>query len=233
MTTKEFSDNFTVLLNSHSEVLGNNSFTIALDEYEKSVFLTNAQEEIVLSLYRGTDYPKGSFEETEEIRRYLSSLLKTDVLEQSGDSNIKVSEHSTFYQLPSDVWFITYESAKLEDESLKPCKNGITVEVVPITQDSYHRVRNNPFKGANNNRVLRLDYNSDTVELISKYQISEYLIKYLVRPTPIVLINLPEELSVNGIREETQCVLHPTLHKTILERAVVMAIASKGIINNK
>lgn len=46
-----------------------------LTEYEKSVFLTQAQEAVILDLYKGTS--GDSFETTEEVTRYLSSLVKT------------------------------------------------------------------------------------------------------------------------------------------------------------
>ena len=53
MTTEEFSNEFDTLLNSYL-VTGEfgkveNLSTIKLDEYEKSVFLTRAQEEIIIS----------------------------------------------------------------------------------------------------------------------------------------------------------------------------------------
>ena len=44
-----------------------------LNEYEKSVFLTRAQEAVVTMLYNRT--LSRSFEETEEITRYLASLV--------------------------------------------------------------------------------------------------------------------------------------------------------------
>ena len=74
MTTEEFSNEFDALLNSYL-VTGEfgkveNLSTIKLDEYEKSVFLTRAQEEIIISFYNGKNPFKDSFEKTEEIRRY-------------------------------------------------------------------------------------------------------------------------------------------------------------------
>ncbi len=41
------------------------------------LFLTNAQEEIVIDMYNGKNPFGDSFERTEEIRRYLSTLIKT------------------------------------------------------------------------------------------------------------------------------------------------------------
>ena len=81
MTNPEFSDSFATLLNSNGirstfgvpASLG----TVVLDEYEKSVFLTQAQEEIVINLYNGKNPYGDSFESTEELRRYLDELVKT------------------------------------------------------------------------------------------------------------------------------------------------------------
>ena len=50
---------------------------LEFDEYEKSVFLTKAQEELVISIYDGKNLSGESFENTEEARRSLSSLVKT------------------------------------------------------------------------------------------------------------------------------------------------------------
>ena len=79
MTNEEFSNEFDTLLNSYStiEAFGKIPSTIELDEYEKSVFLTNAQEELVISIYDGKNLSGESFENTEEARRSLSSLVKT------------------------------------------------------------------------------------------------------------------------------------------------------------
>lgn len=71
MTTEEFSNEFDVLLNSYS------SGGVEFNEYEKSIFLTKAQEDLLVELYNGKNPFRESFEETEEIRRYLSNLVKT------------------------------------------------------------------------------------------------------------------------------------------------------------
>jgi len=85
----------------------------------------------------------------------------------------------------------------------------------------------NPFRGPSRYRVLRMDTGDSIVELISKFNIGEYLIKYIERPTPIVLVNLPEGLEINGVAEETSCQLNEILHYTILKRAVQLALISK------
>ena len=52
MTTEEFSNEFDTLLNSYSTTEEPTN-TIELDEYEKSVFLTKAQEDVVIDMYNG------------------------------------------------------------------------------------------------------------------------------------------------------------------------------------
>ena len=66
-------------------------------------------------------------------------------------------------------------------------------------------------------------------ELISKYKIDTYTIKYLSVPPPIVLESLPNGLSVNGESNKKECILNSILHDTILRRAVSLALSSKSV----
>jgi hypothetical protein len=228
MTTQEFSNEFDTLLNSYSTVPpygDENKLDITLDEYEKSVFLTKAQEEIVVESYTGKNQFGESFERTEEIRRYLSDLVKTVVLSDKLTGHVGLSKTSMFFQLPEDVWFITYESATLKDERLG-CLDGEEATIVPVTQDEYYRIAKNPFRGPSKGRAVRLDIGDGVIEIISDYNIDKYLVRYLSRPKPIVLVDL-SELSVNGIKVRTECELNPVIHRAILERAVRLAIISK------
>ena len=218
MTIEEFSNEFDVLLNSFSVVQGQPS--LVLDEYEKSVLLTKAQEEIVKSYYTG------SFEGTEEMRRGLEGLVVSDTPTEKTDvaAKDKISSTSQVFVLPSEVWFITYEAATLTDDALG-CKNNTEVEVTPVRQDEYHRVKNNPFRGPTSDRVLRIDTGSSCVELISKYKISNYFIKYVKEPSPIILEDITNDnLSINNNKITQTCKLNTALHRPILERAVALAI---------
>lgn len=225
MTIEEFSNEFDVLLNSYA---ANNPSGIGqgltqLDEYEKSILLTEAQESIVRDLYNGKLTGEG-FESTEEQRRNLDSLINTLELTSKDIPKPKMSDNSKFFQLPSDVWFITYESVLLSDESLG-CKNNTRADVIPIRQDEYHIIKNNPFRGPSDKRVLRIDTGSSVIELISKYTIQSYFIKYLSKPKPIILQDITDEnLSINGETKRMECELNTVLHRTILERAVALAI---------
>lgn len=222
MTNKEFSDGFSTLLNSFG-VTPN----ITLDEYEKSTFLTNAQEQLIIDIYSGRNIIYGkSFEQTEEIRRYLSNLVETYETSTKVTGKLGLSQDSIFFEIPQDTWFITYEVAFLKDSRLG-CLDGIEASVVPLPQDDLYRAKDSPFRGPSKDRVLRLDIKSDLAELISKYNVDKYLMRYISQPAPIILVDLPDGLSINGVSTESECELNPVVHRAILERAVQLAIISK------
>lgn len=56
----------------------------------------------------------------------------------------------------------------------------------------------------------------------------KYTIRYVQRPTPIVLRTLPDGLSIDGVSNETQCSLNPILHTDILNKAFELAVSTRG-----
>lgn len=232
MTTDEFSNEFDILLDSH-HFIGNygevaNKSEIVLDEYEKSSFLTKAQEDLILEVYTGKNTFSDSFERTEEVRRYLNQLVKTAVISDKLTNHLGLSKSSIFFKIPEDAWFITYESATLKDERLG-CLDGEEALIIPVTQDEYYKISSNPFRGPSKGRALRLDINDNIVEIVSDYNIDKYLIRYLSRPKPIITADL-EGLTINGFGVRTECELNSALHRSILKRAVRLAIESRNKI---
>lgn len=233
MTTQEFSNTFDTLLNSYNTqgLFGEQASRgeIVLDEYEKSVFLTIAQEDIVVSLYNGLNLNQESFEGSEEVRRYLDTLVKT-IKTSTPLTNITsgANANSVFFSLPTntDVWFIVYEAVNLQDNNLK-CTGKQEVPVIPTKHDNLQKVLRNPFRRPNERRVLRLDLTGNMVELISKYHISDYILRYISKPEPIVLVNLPDDLEINGVNTVNECKLNSVIHRSILEKAVQFALTSK------
>lgn len=227
MNIQNFSDEFDTLISAF-----NNRQTLllqdplAFSEYEKSVFLTKAQEEIVLAYYSGQNSTGESFDETEQVKRYLASLIKDVHLEQTQEDYHGMNDGSQFFNIPEDLWFITYESVKVSSDD---CHDKKVLDVVPVTQDEYHKIKRNPFRGVNGRRALRLDFSQSVVEIICKYQITEYYLRYISKLQPIILIDLPDGLSIDGVDKATECKLHEALHRRILERAVAEAISSKAI----
>lgn len=232
MTNAEFSDSFTTLLNSYGvqEPFGMQSArNIELDEYEKSVFLTMAQDEVFVNLYNGKNPYGESFEHTEELRRYLDELVSTRVYDLSEQVTGRegVSPASVFFALPDDLAFILMEQVKL-GSSAGSCALDGYIGVQPVTHDEYNRLHKNPFRGATMFKALRIDSGDNEVEIVSEYRFTKYRLRYLRKPVPIILEDLPDGLSISGSVYESSCELDPLLHQTILNRAVQIAIATKG-----
>lgn len=224
MTIKEFSAEFDILYNN---IMSN--MAPGLTEYEKSVFLTQAQEQLVIEIYSG-QYKGQPFESSEEVREYLKNLIQTVHIASLTPVSSNYSDPYQHYQVIMDnpeLWFIISESAHFADAENCPCVRGRNVLVKPVSHDSFWSISRNPFKGPNSNRVLRLDSNRPTIELISKYEITDYMCIYLERPLPIILENLLDD-SINGEPGPSDCILPPSIHRPILERAVQLAKNSWG-----
>lgn len=243
METWEMSDAFDTLTNAYQ---GNWGFgqndKIAFDEYEKSFYLTLAQELLVISYYNGKNSSGYQFEVTEEDRRILDSLMSTkqysssEQINVSGSCGLKpLAEESVFYKLPQNLMFITYEGVRFSDKDDK-CVNGAYAAVYPVTQDEFWKTYKNPFRGANQRRVLRLDAANNIVELVSKSNIGEYLIRYLRKPKPILLVDMPDDSDVSifgGQTTEQGCELDSQVHMKIVDLAVNMALQRKSIGNKQ
>lgn len=237
MTIDEFSNSFDTLLNSYALISNfgeeTSKQTITLDEYEKSVLLTKAQEEIVLSLYNSKNPYGEAFEGTEELRRYLSNLITEKSLKpitNTSGTPLGLESKSKFFTLPEDLWFITLESVVIDNSK---CDTETIMKVYPVKQDEYQAIRDNPFRGANDRRALRLDLSEGNVEIICKYMIAIYYIRYIKKVPPIILEDLPNDLTIEGKSEVSDCILHEALHQKILDRAVQLALQSRGYNINK
>ena len=227
MNVQEFSNSFDTLLQPY---IAKESFSeqnnLAFDEYEKSIFLTKAQEQIVLELYQ-------ELEQSEEVRKYLSNLIKTDNYVPIGEQDetlINNNFKSYKVDISNNILFMIYEQCTLSDEN--NCINNKIVSVVPTIHDDLDKVLKNPFKSPNSRKVIRLDFDNK-IELISKYNISNYKVRYLKKPNPIILVALEDNLSINnGDTKVSNGETNPILHERIVQRAVQLAVQSKVKSNN-
>ena len=232
-------------------------------EYEKSVALTQAQERIIIALYNGA--AATSFEETEEWTTYLSPLVrqvKVDTVEE-GEAMAHIVDDSYIFKLPEDMMFRTYESCIISSEENECIGEGKEALIIPVTQDEFWRTHNDPFRGPNARKVLRLAYdisdilslNSDTivfgadggsdninvttdgqwvvvsggmtvdhpnkyVELVSKFPVIAYKLRYVRYPDPIILEDLQDGLTIGGYSTKMPCALNPQIHQRIVDEAV-------------
>lgn len=106
-TSEDWSQQFDLLYNNISS-----NQAPGLTEYEKSVFLTQAQEAVILDLYKGTS--GDAFETTEEVTRYLSSLIKSKTATLPKSTSIgNIYKYELNISEIENLWFITYQSGNI------------------------------------------------------------------------------------------------------------------------
>ena len=214
----EFSNEFDVLYNN---IMSNAA--PGLNEYEKSVFLTKAQEEIVKNHFNpnGNKYREG-LDDSPKRQIDFSELIKV------AEGTVKVGPSTTFdnrakvYDLPEDTFIIINESVET-DKGPK--------QIIPISYTEYTRLMSKPYKEPVKYQAWRLittSVNNITVELIvnSNETISKYKVRYIRRPAPIITADLSSDygdVSINGKSEISECELNPIIHQEILQRAVELA----------
>ena len=234
MTTTEFSNEFDIRYDNASKGAP------GLDLYEKSVFLTTAQDQIVKEAYSGGTPSGNGFEGSEIRRRQLSELVRdykvTNPLSDFSSANTPAENlisTSQFFGLPTDLMYIVLEKAKLK--STDPCLNNKVVTVIPVTHDEFLAQQDNPFRKPNSNKAWRLDLfrlgSGQKAELFAPAEIAEYQIRYVKRPRPIILANFEseEELMGLGLTVDSENVartseLNTEVHRDIVSRAVELAI---------
>lgn len=207
MTLEELSNEFDVIINSYD-----NSQSLVFNEYEKSIYLTKAQEYIIKDLYR-------NYEGTEELNSYLKTLIKDKTYTIEDSTNIELN-------YPDNFLYILKEYANINTT----CKSNNRVDVLPITQDEYNEVVGNPFRGSKS-KVLRLEENK--IKLITDLPIISYTMTYLSNPSPIILVDLPNGLTINNKSEKSTTIeTSESIHREILDKAVQLAIQSKTLLKS-
>lgn len=229
MTVDEFRNEFDLLYNNIMS-----DMAPGLDDYERSVFLTQAQEELVSQLYSGSGNFNG-FEATEQVRRNLANLIEKRTALMQNPTAIG----NGYYEYTISLAGLAYstlvllaERVELQDSDC--CNNKKWVSVVPVKYDELNRVLENPFRRPNNFRVIRVDMGTEMVKIIANSQQAfTYEYECLKRPSPIVLGDFTGTgFSINGRSTPATCALDESLHRPIIRYAVQLAAASWAS-NNK
>lgn len=225
MTIVEFSNEFDILFDNVAS-----KGAPGLDLYEKSVYLTKAQLELIKTHYTPSNkYSKG-VEGSEKRRVDLKALIKNYSGSDTITSTNGISEDSKFFSIPNDVFLILQERAVIDI-----CSTTKIVDVKPKTHDEFNTQIKNPFKRPDDRLAWRLDFSDQNgfqnVELISPYNIVSYKLRYIKYPNPIILTDLGgggefagEGLSIDGQTTPQTSELHESFHPEILDRAVQLAV---------
>ena len=231
MTNYEFSNEFDILYNNISS-----NQAPGLDEYEKSVFLTKAQEEILKNHFTSRTDAKGNettlgFDDTAKRQIDFSNSLvvyETQQFYQESDPKWLVSQKHCDVLVPEDVMMVL-------NEFIQVTRNNVNrqLSVIPIKYTDFSLKSSKPYAYPLKNQAWRLLIGTfDLAKKIKKKATIivgpfdtpvSYVLRYIKKPNPIVLVNLPDGLSINNISVATECELDPILHQEILQRAVELA----------
>lgn len=122
--------------------------------------------------------------------------------------------------------------------------NEVRYVIVPINYREYDREMSKAYANPLKKQAWRLFQNISAgydiySELIPIWNVARtnatgtlvnltYKIRYVERPTPIVLVDLPNNLTIDGYSHEQGCILNPIIHPDILKEAVRLAIESRA-----
>lgn len=232
MTITEFSDQFDVLYNN---ITSNQA--PGLNEYEKSLFLTKAEKEIVKNYFtansQGNTLQQG-FDDSAKRQADFSVLMKTDTCTKVNTNQPdKIDDRSTVWTYPEDVFIVINETAYTSHTSGGSTVIDKRLQVIPLRYDEYTRLMSKPYKRPLKNQVWRLINSgtvsgstaTKTVEIIAGVDdtISSYSVRYVRVPKPIIVGAL-DGLTIDGVNTVSDvCEIDPILHEDILQRAVELA----------
>lgn len=230
MTTQEFSNMLDTLLNSYNTeaMFGETASKadIVLDEYEKSVLLTQAQDLIIKSYFdRTLNYQGQGFDDSTRRQIDFSTLIKVSTATKA-EEGTPFDSRGKLYIMPERVLLILNEKVTI---------NGRDYVVVPINYREYDRQMSKAFTQPLKKQCWRLFQNNSDTDFLAEIipykgsEITKYTIRYIERPTPIVLADISADgLDIDGVSTVTECTLNPILHMDILNKAVELAITARG-----
>ena len=260
MTTQEFSNTFDTLLNSYNSqgMFGEQASRgeIVLDEYEKSVLLTQAQDIIVKQYFEGGGV-NGGFDDSARRQVDFSNLITVEeITKEENPVLTPYDERSLIYKTPA-VNIGTEQAPVYRAKVLYILNEKIVVStiigetttkrqyvVVPINYKEYDRQMSKAYAQPLKKQAWRLFQDGGTSALdlyseiipvensITSGEIPKYKIRYIRRPQPIILTNLDfttqADLEIDDIKTVSECELNPILHMDILNKAVELAYSTRG-----
>lgn len=160
MTNQEFSDEFDVLYNN---IMSNQA--PGLDEYEKSVFLTKAQDEIVKAYFNPRlNKVQQGFDGNETRQIDFSMLIKTTLAsEVTNATRLYPTNNSKFFAVPNRIMMFINETLMVTRDS-----NPKYLTVIPLEYTEYNRLMSKPFKRPIKNQAWRVITNTVTNSTTTK-----------------------------------------------------------------
>lgn len=205
-----------------------------LTEHEKSVFLTQAQENLVKDYFshKSNSLLEG-FDDSRRRQSDFVSLIESTVLQpDAGSEHFVPASRAKYFKYPANAFIILNEQFVVNDDKY--------LVVNPISYEEYARLMMKPYKFPAKGQVWRLNtgtagsgsseyQKSEVIGRFAQDDTIEYSVRYVKRPEPIILPDMQGspsstvELPVNGSTDVATCKLPEHLHDEIMLRAVQIA----------
>ena len=238
MTAQEFDYQFDVLYNN---ITSNQA--PGLDAYEKSVFLTKAQDEIIKNYFLRQSNPKqAGFDNNQKRQADFSNIIKYELFDGVYDASLNPNGFDTKkYVFQNNAVAIHFPADLLLvlNEYVTVTRGNLVVKQIAL--DEYDRLIAKPFKYPTKNQAWRLITSPGTVDIVvgPNDTINSYKIRYIKKPHPIIVDVLGTGLTIDGytftntdtpnppvakvVYKDKPCELDEILHEEILQRAVELA----------
>jgi hypothetical protein len=230
MTNAEFSRQFDVRFNNIDSNLAH-----SVTEYEKSLYLTQAQTEIVKNYInpKGNKYQEG-YDGSPKRHIDLSAITVVEKVDAgtTPPTDASFGFKSLMVKIQGDVMQILNERFVFNGTGT-PTVYAYDTTVVPIDYKQYQIILGKAYKDPPIRQTWRFVRSGDstgkvTIELIPKSTFDTgkpyvYSVRYLKHPAPIVLETFTGGLTIQGVSAETACALSPEIHEEILARACEIA----------
>lgn len=165
--------------------------------------------------------------DTEQI---VGGYLNPSIISLNATGDIETyDDRGVFVNLPSNLLFVLNEKVIDVD--------GKNYVVVPINYREYDRQMSRAYTQPLKKQAWRL-FNDGNAELLKAElipvrgtTIDSYKVRYIRRPRPIVLVDLTaDDLDIEGVSIPTECELNPIIHLDILNKAVELALTTRGAV---
>lgn len=202
----EFSEEFDIVYNS---ITSNQA--PGLDEYEKSVFLTQAQLDIIDAYFSSKkNKVQEGFDDSRERQIDFSNLIEEEEVDITPNNSYRVD-----ITVDGDIFRILNERLLVGDK---------TLVIIPITYLEYDRLQSKPFKYPLKGQAWRIGTKDATIIYGPNYKPDKYVVRYVKRPTPIILTDIGD-LTIEGEHTPIACQLDPSIHHDVIRRACELAKA--------
>ncbi len=195
MTLEEISNRLDTLLDGNK-----------INEYEKSLYLTQAQNIFVSTVLKNYEY-------SDEMRHMLGPML----IEQTAIPTL-VSGNQFQVTLDDNIKSIVYE--KID-----------TYTTIPLDWNDIHYTLKNPFREPNESIAYRVTLGKKA--FLYALTASNYYYVYCKIPNPIILQDLPDGLEIQGISTATECELNDDSTLSVIDAAFNLIVKNKALFAPK